>query len=337
MSSAPLLSPRAIAPIGAAGALGRSALQVAMCARARRFVPEPFPALDRRGRPAGVGMTPGMGPELVGYERLVALGSIALAAGRHRLPATPLPLLLALAAPGRPDDDPRFDAEILGELARRSGGALDLARSRVLRGGHAAGAAAMEAACRLAGDAPDAGVLVGGVDGYAHPEVLRWLDEEERLHALDVEDGFIPSEGAAFVLVGGARHQASPAVRAATTAHEPSAADEELPNLATAMTGATQQAIESASGPIGWVLSDVNGERLRVREWSFWSGRANLSEALHLRLPELCGDVGAASGPMALAIAATWWEARCELASRGLVALHSDGPLRGAVVLERGA
>jgi 3-oxoacyl-[acyl-carrier-protein] synthase I len=337
VSDAPPMSHRALAPMGAAGALGRTALQVAMCARARRFVPAPFPALDRRGRAAGVGLTPGLEPAVAGYERLVALGATALAAGRGRLPAAPIPLLLALAEPGRPDDDPRFDAEILAELARRAGVAIDLARSRVLRSGHAAGAAAMEEACRLAGDAVDAGVLVGGIDGYAHPDVLRWLDEEERLHALDVEDGFIPSEGAAFVLVGGARRDTGPAVRAATTASERSASDESLPNLADAMTITTQRVLESASGPIGWVLSDVNGERGRVREWSFWSGRARLNDADHIRLPELVGDVGAASGPMAFAIAATWWEARCELASRGLVALHSDGPLRGAVVMERGA
>lgn len=323
-----------IVSCGAVAPLGRTALQVAMCARARRLVPESLALCDKRGRRMGACVTPGLSAfDPTGYERLLELGGRALAQAAPREPSK-LPVMLALAAPGRPDDDPRLDTELLGAMATRAGVKLDVERSGVFRAGHAAGALAIEAA--LAAVERGSSVLVGGVDSWVHEGVLSWLDDECRLHALDAEDGFIPSEGAAFALLRppGRGKEPSMLVRGVRTARENTVLADE-PNLAAEMTTMVHAFCDAAKPPIGWIMSDVNGERVRIREWSMVELRASFDDPLvHVRLPDLLGDVGAASAPMALVLSEAWWRAGCAPANRALVLCHSDGVERGAILLE---
>jgi 3-oxoacyl-[acyl-carrier-protein] synthase-1 len=103
------------------------------------------------------------------------------------------------------------------------------------------------------------------------------------------------------------------------------------------MTGLAH-ALTSADRPIAWLVSDLNGERARIREWSMVELRADFANPLvHLRLADSMGDLGAASGPMALALLDVYWRARCAPAKRALVVLHSDGPDRGAILIEEQA
>lgn len=95
---------------------------------------------------------------------------------------------------------PGLPEEIVQILSESSGVAVDGSRSRTFRAGHAGTAMALVAALdELNKGAP--AVIVGAVDSYHHPEVLAWLDAECRLHALDAENGFVPGEGAGFLLL----------------------------------------------------------------------------------------------------------------------------------------
>jgi 3-oxoacyl-[acyl-carrier-protein] synthase I len=337
--------PAAITSIAARGPLGLSSLQVAMCVRARKAEPRSTQFVDKRGRFVGMCTTPGLRSDLHGYERLIALAAPALRAAAPKEPgASPLPLVLAVPEPGRPDDDPRLDHAILLAVAQASGVALDVGRSRTIRAGHAGAAFALAAALEELGRGA-AAVLVGGVDSYYHPEVIAWLDEECRLHALDAENGFVPSEGAAFLLLERWAQGKAPRTPGSTPiarlerveiGREESVLSH-APNSALTMTRIIARIASSVpGGQIRWTLSDVNGERHRGREWDLVSLRGSLAEGVvQDRMVDDLGDMGAAIGPMLGVIA-------CELFRTGgapgasvCVALHAEGAERGAFLLSR--
>lgn len=350
-STAPIAAIANISATGARSPLGLSALQIAMCARAKKAEPRSTRLRDKRDREIGACLTPGLPEDLYGYERLVALAAPALREAAADSGGRPLPMALALPEPGRPDDHARLNRDVIADIAAASGVAIEVDRSLVVRAGHAAGALALEAAVGMLSSGAQ-WVIWGGVDSYFHPDTLRWLDEECRLHALDAENGFVPSEGAAFMILSRAGARLSGAQSYSTisgsAARSPVAAlrfaqcgrEETIttgePNVARAMTQLLRRAAESTrEGAIRWVLNDINGERHRIREWQLAAARGSLGEgAIEGRLVEDLGDMGAAIGPMLGTIACSLWRAGCAPASSAAVALHSEGVERGVFVIE---
>lgn len=344
------IRPKVIA-VGASGPIGRSSLQVATCARAQKLEPRERQFIDKRGRPAGICLAGALPADLFGYDRMVALAAEALREAGAGLDA-PAPMIVALPEPGRPDDDPRFGIDFIRAVAERSGVAVDLERSAVVRAGHAGMALALEAAIGLLRSGPTA-VIVGGVDSYFHPKVIAWLDATCRLHALDAENGFVPSEGAAFLVLsraaGGeqaAQGQGAPKpgngegaplavlLKVATGREETVTSGE--PNTAVTMTDIIASLVEARGGQrLGWVLTDLNGERHRHLEWEKVSFRGSLADpVVHDRLVLDIGDLGAATGAMYAAIVCTWWRIGRASGQTAAIALHSEGPERGAFLLE---
>jgi 3-oxoacyl-[acyl-carrier-protein] synthase-1 len=325
--------------IGARTPAGLTALQLAMATRAGAITPAPTPFVDRRGRPVGLAMVGGLPTTLQGYERMVELCAPALREAAVALEHRGAPLVVAVPEAGRPDDDPRLDGSLPSALARRCELPIDLDRSVTVRAGHAGVAlAARHAAELLARGTPE--VIVGGVDSFVHEDVLRWLDEGYRLHATGVENGLVPSEGAAFFVLrhDGPRGAQGPEplgrLTHATAGVEPSVGAGE-PNLASAAT-TLGRAIVEATGRCPWVVCDVNGERHRVREWQMLALRELWADdVVELRLPERLGDVGAASGAVAAVVAAALWRAGAAPAASCTVVLSSEGAERGVLRLEQ--
>ncbi|MBI4955254.1 MAG: hypothetical protein HY908_24740 [Myxococcales bacterium] len=334
-----------IVRVGAACPLGLTSLETAMCVRASKLEPRPTAFIDKRGRTVGASHARWLAAELAGFDRLVALGARALGEAAGDL-TEPAPLVLALPEAPRPDDEGRFGPELVAALASASGARLDLERSAVVRAGSAGLAVALASATALLASGAPA-VLVGGLDSYLHPDVIRGLDEECRLHAEGTDDGIVPSEGAGFALLAPApssgrvarvAHAGAIATLAhvATATEPPAGADEA--DLAVGMTRALHEALGTRAhrGPVGWILSDVNGEHHRVREWSTAEIRCGelLASARHDRLTGELGDVGAAAGALLLAIACTYLRVGCAPARSALVVLSSEGPARGVFVVE---
>ncbi|MFO0756256.1 MAG: HEAT repeat domain-containing protein [Byssovorax sp.] len=343
MQSARLPAP-AIVAIGARGPLGLSALQLAMGVRARKLVPTTTLTTDKRGHLCGAATAWGLPRDLAGYDRLIALGAPALREAGVEL-AGAVPLLLAVAEPGRPDDDARVETALVADLGARSGVAIDVGRSQLFRTGQAGFAAAMGEALRRLRSGEARALLVGGLDSYLHPEVLAWLDRDDRLHAPGADDGFIPGEGAAFALL--CREPGD--VASAGKAPLPVLArlvDVELgreetvlsgePNLGAAMTAVLARlAAASPEGSLDWVLSDVNGERHRIREFTMASGRGQLrAGAEHSRFVDDLGDLGAATGAVLLGLATSYFRAGVGPAKDAAIALSSEGAERGAFLIE---
>lgn len=319
-----------IVSLGARCPLGLNSLQVAMCVRAKKHEPRSCQFVDKRDQPIGVCLTGGLPGHLVGFERMLQLAAPALTEATAGLEHdVPPPLFLALPEPGRPDDSAGFGERFVEALAAQSGFAIDHTSSQVVRCGHAGVAYALEAGAALLHQGAET-VIVGGVDSYYHPGVLAWLDDAYRLHALNVQDGFTPSEGAAFFVLRRSAKESLGQVRRVATAKE-NGPEAETPNIGAAMTQLLSR-FTSGGEPFKWVMTDNNGERHRAREWAMVSVRGGIAnDAEHHRPVSELGDVGAATGALFLAIACRHWDAGCAPAQRVLLALHSEGGERGAI------
>ena len=106
------------------------------------------------------------------------------------------------------------------------------------------------------------------------------------------------------------------------------------PNLSEALTQVVQE-LAAVGGPLPWVITDLNGERNRTKEWAQTAIRGPLAEnVIQLAAPQMMGDTGAASGALFLAIACTYFSTGAAPATKAAVVLQSEGPERGAFLLE---
>lgn len=337
--------------IGIVAPNGPSAREAVFFTRAGRLLVRESPFVDRRGTPVGLATVSALPDELLGPARLSALASVALGECLRALPAgsaATLPLFLAVpgeparasaAGLGGPAQDPG-DRALLDDLSSASGGAVDGPRSMALRFGRAGGALALTVAASRLRQRQVPFVLVGGVDSHHDADRLDALDDAKRLHAEDVENGFLPGEGAAFLLLG-PPGSAAPLARIHSVAveNEPRPLGSAEPCQGLAMTLAMQRALEDAdlSRPIR-VVSDIVEERHRVSEWLLASGRlvAFLGSSPEHEQPLLVtGDLGAASLPFLVAYVAGLFRACAfEDAPRSVLVLgSSDGEERGAVLV----
>lgn len=338
---------------GARTASGLTALQVTMSARALHFAPRPSHIIARSGDEIATARLASIGDDVIGIDRFVALGAPSLAqaafpwlSARKAEGAPRLPVMIALPSADRPGADPRLDHSLLAALEARSRILLDHGRSRLIRACRGGGVMAFEAALAELKQGGCEAVAVGGVDSYFDPDVLEHLDRELRLHGAGVENGFVPGEGSAFVVLverrrAGGLDRAARVVSAASE-REPRPYGSEEPCLGLGITAALRRALQGASlaeaRAIPWVLTDVANERHRVDEWSYGFARAHLAftdDVVHEQPLLKTGDLGAASAAVLSVMAATRWETGAAIGDRALIAAHSDGPERGVMILAR--
>lgn len=247
----------------------------------------------------------------------------------------PLPLLLAVpeTLKGRALSVPDNFIEL---LVTQTEVALDPGASKLLRTGRAAGLQALEEAITLLASGAHDRVLVGGIDSYLDLYLLATLDQEDRILADGVMDGFAPGEGAGFLLLASST---AGGARAIATVHKPGLADEpgyrysKQPYQGDGLSDAMRAAINGHDGgPIQTVFGSLNGENLGAKEWGVAASRnqAELADPLRFEHPADCfGDVGAAAGPVLAGIAALGLRAGA-LPGPALVWCSSEGRQRGA-------
>lgn len=342
-----------IAGVGMSTPLGLDARQSALLLRARKLSPDRTSFHDGRGLAVGDVRARRLDDALVGRARLIELAAPALAeAARAIAPGEPLPLFLSVPARRAAAEEP-LGADFLDALAHRAGVSIALDRSEAIPAGQAGFAVALQrglaaVSARVPLDAHRAArpfALVGGVDSHHDPAVLAALDEERRLHAEGVANGIIPSEAAAFLLLGPARPPSEPSRAAPAYARVTAVAvgmeredDDENPPVGEAATEAVRAAAAAFPGLVPWVLCDVNGERHRVKEWSFARirnpDRFDAGKTVETRPYDELGDVGAATGAVYAAHVAMAFHLGFAPARSALVALASEDRLRGAFALE---
>lgn len=330
--------------VGASTPFGLDARQTSMFIRAGKLVPRRTFLGDRPEAQVGSARAYRLGDEVLAVERILDFAASALkesARDAGIAPDKPVPVQVALPELGRKLSGEQHKwlgpSAFLLELERRSGQLVDHASSDVVRIGHAGFAVALERALGLVSRGP---VLVGGADSYHDADTLGGLVDDKRLLGETIHNGFVPSEGAAFLTLGPAKVDRPVLARVLAVASglEPKPEGED-PRTAELMTELVRRVGASLSRrPIGWVLPDVNGERHRVKEWSFTSIRnrdvVEIPETHEQHLYDEAGDLGAATGALYAAHAVMGFRTGFAPASEVMVTLASDGDERAAFALE---
>lgn len=209
-------------------------------------------------------------------------------------------LYLALPLPRSGFDETSAEA-LLAEL--HNGAGLDpFAHEQLCYGGRAASFSLAASACErlLSGSLEYA--LLGGCDSYLLPQWLDELDESYRIKSERNIDGFRPAEAAAFVLLQRRETATKPLgvlSGVASVGDSTASAGDRLAGLV--------RDLASFAGSPPAVVCDLNGETARARAWSIAASRLGreLGDSVVLEHPAVAtGDIGAATGPLLLYVAA---------------------------------
>lgn len=303
--------------------------------------------VDAAGEPLRCSMDALLEPVLLGARRLSALALAALnelvgklGQAREQVGGARALLVLPEARPGFGDSEAQI-------VLREVSAALSWATVELGSGGHAGGLAALDQARGwIVSGAPL--VVVVAADSYLDADTLDWLEGERRLHRADIRSGFTPGEAAvALALMPEAERRrmglrALARVRATGQAQERRSRKSEAgllgEGLAEVLRGIRDEVSlpdERAEGLYG----DINGERHRSEDWGFALLRCpDLVQdgSAYLTPASAFGDVGAATGALAVVLATSAW-ARAYAAGPGaLLWAGSDGGLRAAALLQYG-
>src|SRR5690606_38542944 len=120
--------------------VGLAPTQAALCMRAGKLEPRTCAPRDKRQREVSSARVGGLGIDTYGYERMALLAARTLGDLAGEIGDGEIPIVLAVPAAGRADDDPRFGADLVHALSTKSGVRLDKSDALVVRAGHAGAA-----------------------------------------------------------------------------------------------------------------------------------------------------------------------------------------------------
>jgi 3-oxoacyl-[acyl-carrier-protein] synthase-1 len=336
---------------GAQTPVGRHVLAAAAAVRAgiSAYAEHPF-MIDRYGEPMIVARAAWLDEDLALGDRiaLLAAGAAREALGpvARELPALArgLGVHLALSAENLGDKDAQ--QRVLDRFAERAGLAVAPSLFESIPEGHAAGLLALEHACRKLRSHEAELCLVGGADSYLDPERLTAIDGAGRLRSHHSTWGFTPGEGAGFCLVAtgsvARRLGLTPMAEivAVSTAKETKLMGTQTVCIGEGLTRAFRGVLDPEHR-VAHCYCDFNGETYRADEYGFTICRSSecfVDAGSFTAAAESWGDVGAASGALALTLAVAAWSRGYAKGPTMLVwASSAHAPLRGAALLRQWA
>jgi 3-oxoacyl-[acyl-carrier-protein] synthase-1 len=254
-------------------------------------------------------------------------------------------LILCLAEPSRPGRtkglDDGFFAQVRAQLAvpRRLGRALHLVQS-----GRMGPVEALQLAEQWIANQHARFVVVASVDSLLTRATIDHYHGQRRLLTADNEDGFIPGEAAAAVLVGPASMRGNPLqLLGVGEGHEAATLDAEHPLRGDGSAHAYRAAFAAAGcgfEHLDYRMTDISGEQYAFRDAALALLRTMRVRKASFQLwhpAECVGEVGAAAVPIMLAVALA--AARKGYAPGPGVLLHAaddQGRRAAAVVREYG-
>lgn len=339
-----LNSPLHIVSMGAATAVGGSAstTMAAVMAKIAYFTDHPY-MINCEGGPYVVAMASYISADRQGIHRLGPLLDYAindcLGAGPAKSSAFPLVLCLPEKRPGAASDLPqRIRQQTLTRYPQ-----LTCAEEDMDTTGHAAAYAVINR-INLHLQQGHEFCLLAAVDSYHDADTLEWLEKRRQLNSESCPNGFIAGEAAGALLICTqatlARYRlvSQGQILAFAVAEEPISSDKIIHKgevcLGHGLTQAMQQAIQNAVTEhtmIDKVITDLNGEIHRTDEYGFALARIGhylSAPDENLTPADSWGDIGAASGVLAMILAANYGQP-----NRWLLCASACGQRRSALVL----
>jgi 3-oxoacyl-[acyl-carrier-protein] synthase-1 len=272
--------------------------------------------------------------------RMLRLGAPALRALAKELDDKPCALYLGL--PDISEDDAPWMKDFPALLATQAGVKVDADASRAYAYGRAAALLALQEALKAITDDPARQIVVGGVDSYLDLALLARLSEERRILGPNAMDGFLPGEGAAFIVLRGmpaGADASSVAVCGAATVDDAAHRYATEPALGEGLSDAIE-AMRREYGdprqPIATIFAGMNGESFDAKLWGVAQVRHStvFAPAPSVEHPADCiGDTGAASGAILASLAAHVLS-KSQRPGPALVWAASDRETRACALLE---
>ncbi|RYY74919.1 MAG: hypothetical protein EOO52_11410 [Gammaproteobacteria bacterium] len=268
--------------------------------------------------------------------RLLQIASFALADIATQLPAQHLPLFLAGPEPYYQQIG--VNQKFIQNLVIASGVNIDHANSRYIATGRSGVIEAIATAFKYFQSTGAHYALVGGIDSFYDIRTIGILEERKRLLGSNSVDGFVPGEGAGFLLLASPfapesiRQNSSLKLHQPVLVREPGHLLESAPYTAEALSTACKNAISGAVSRVGVLYSSENGEMHYTKELSIATIRNqhNLLPTRQIYRPAECfGDLGAAFGAVAIGLASV--DIKKSGGATTLICASSDGGPRGAI------
>lgn len=275
-------------------------------------------------------------------DRVTKMAIVAIReACAERAPLQPVSLLIAMPeGPADAEDIEYF----VGNLETNCRPWVRATNSRRFHHGRAAGLEAIGFVFQHLSDFPDDYFLIGGSDSYHDHSRLHPLSEADRLRVPTNKDGFVPGEAACFLLLTRQRERAMIRQGHLIALHPPGLADEpghltsQEPYRGDGLAHAFRQALaDRTPGAVQAIYSSMNGEHFWAKEYGVAYTRHHeyFHDPVKFEHPADCyGDLGCATAPALIALAAEDL-LKNPKAHAHLVYSSSDGPKRGALVLEK--
>jgi 3-oxoacyl-[acyl-carrier-protein] synthase-1 len=330
-------------PVGRCVPAAAAAVRSGACA----YVEHAF-MIDKCGEPMVVARADWLDDDLPLEERVVTLGIDAAQEALYPLAARfsamqkQMRVYLALSSENLPD--PAQRQKVLDGIAAGFGFTAAQDLLEIIADGHAGGLLALKKACQHLRSGAAQLCLVGGTDSLLDPERLYELDLAGRLHSVSEIWGFTPGEGAGFCLITTGANARRLALIPLAELVAVAAAEEARPMgsqtvcLGEGLTAAFRGVLNSCDR-VAHCYCDLNGETYRADEYGFAICRTSEyfeNAGSFTAAAECWGDVGVASGPLALALPVAAWLRGC---GKGRVALvwssSAETPLRAAALLKQ--
>ncbi len=272
-----------------------------------------------------------------------AIHECRVAAQPH--PSEHIPLLIGVAAPGHGPRSDYLDTDLLGDVQHN----LDTTfhhTSRVIADGRVSLVSALKEAVSLIEVHRVPCCIIAGVDSYMRNPRIRHLLEHRRILTENNSNGFIPGEAGTAILVAPAGNGGDELeILGLSMANEPAHIYSNQPLQGIGLTKACKTALAAAGVAMvdmDYRISDLSGEHYGFKDATFLQARLDRAPAgrtvdpswyMDLWHPsEYVGEIGAAFGPLALALALEANRKGYAPSPMTLCHFSNDDGRRGAVV-----
>ena len=253
----------------------------------------------------------------------------------------PIGFLICVAASGERVEELAIESPVLQMIEKDLGVRVAREASGVIRRGRTGIVSALQTARAHIASRKVRQVLIAAVDSLLGKGTLTKLERSNRLLTSLCTNGFIPGEAASAVLVAGpeAVGNGPVVVRGLGIAREDAHIESGKPLRAEGICAATREALDEAGYSLATIdlrIADLSGEHYYFKEASLAVSRLlrERRDSFPIWHPADClGEVGAAIGPLALAIAMAAVQKQYAPGDRILCHFGNDAGERGAVVL----